>query len=81
MVILFILTGVTGQSFPSVLQTPILFTTSIPEVTFLKTRCLDGPGPNQSRKSLCTVLLKNCYPPLLGWPVLAIENVPGLLDI
>ena len=29
----------------------------------------------------CLVLMKNCEPPELGWPVLAIERVPGSLEI
>lgn len=33
------------------------------------------------RKSLCTTFMKNCEPPELGWPVLAMERVPGLLEI
>ena len=37
-------------------------------------------GENQSRKSLCTVFMKNCEPPELGCPVLAIESVPGLFE-
>ena len=36
---------------------------------------------NQSRKELCTVLTKNWDPPLLGWPVLAMERVPGSLEV
>lgn len=35
---------------------------------------------NQSRKELCTVFTKNWEPPLLG-PALAIESVPGSLEI
>ena len=45
-----------------------------------KTGCFESPGENQSRKSLCTVFMKNCEPPELGWPVLAIESVPGSLE-
>ena len=32
------------------------------------------------RKSLCTTFMKNWLPPELGWPVLAIESVPGSLE-
>ena len=47
-------------------------TTSIPFTIFPNTGCAEGVcGLNQSRKSLCTVLMKNCEPPLFGWPVLA----------
>ena len=46
-----------------------------------KTGCFDSPGENQSRKSLCTVFMKNCEPPELGCPVFAIESVPGSLEI
>merc|ERR1719443_457040 len=45
-----------------------------------KTGRFDSPGENQSRKSLCTTFMKNCEPPELGWPVLAIESVPGSLE-
>ena len=41
-----------------------------------KTGCWEGVLlSNQSRKELCTVLMKNWDPPLLGAPVLAIEKV------
>ena len=38
-----------------------------------------GAERDQSRKSLCTVLIKNWEPPELGAPVFAIESVPGSL--
>ena len=61
---------------------PILFTTSMPLVTLPNTGCCDGVWPsNQSRNELCTVLMKNCEPPLLGWPVLAMERVPGRFEV
>ena len=56
----FIFTGVTGASPRSVFVFPIFSTTSMPLITAPKTGCFDWPGPNQSRKSLCTVLMKNC---------------------
>ncbi len=40
----------------------------------------DGPGVNQSRYELWTVLMKNWQLPLLGAPVFAIDNVPGSFD-
>ena len=30
---------------------------------------------------MCTVLTKNCDPPLLGWPVLAMDKVPGSFEV
>lgn len=41
------------------------------------------PGDNQSRKLLCAPCSheKNCEPPELGESVLAIESVPGSLEI
>ena len=45
-------------------------------VTFPNTGCCDSvDSSNQSRNLLCTVLMKNCDPPLLGLPVFAMENV------
>ncbi len=33
-----------------------------------KTGCLEGVDlSNQSKKELCTTLMKNCDPPELGW--------------
>ena len=45
-----------------------------------KTGCFDWPGENQSKKSLCTTLMKNWEPPVLGAPVFAIESVPGRFE-
>ena len=46
------------------------------------TGCCEGDRSSRqwSRKSLCTVLTKNCEPPELGCPVFAIESVPGSLE-
>ena len=58
-VILFMRTGVRGRSSPSVGVVSIFFSTSIPDVTFPNTGCLESPGENQSRNELWTVLMKN----------------------
>ena len=65
-VTLFIRTGVTGRSFGSVFVFSILCTTSMPSITLPKTGCFDGPGVNQSRYALWTVLMKNWQEPLFG---------------
>jgi hypothetical protein len=52
-------TGVRGRSEASVGVVSIFFTTSCPDVTLPNTGCRDSPGENQSRKLLCTVLMKN----------------------
>src|SRR5690606_30554117 len=57
----------------------ILVTMSMPDVTLPNTGCFEGPGVNQSRYELLTVLRKNWQLPLLGRPVFAIESVPGSL--
>lgn len=78
----FILTGVTGASRGLVLVFPMAFTMSMPLTTLPNTGCCDGVDlSNQSRKELCTVLTKNWDPPLLGWPVLAMDRVPGSLEV
>ena len=67
----------------SVRALPIFITTSMPLVTFPNTGCCEGDRSSRqwSRKSLCTVLTKNCDPPLLGWPVLAMDKVPGSFEV
>src|SRR5204863_69702 len=80
-VTLIIFTGVRGRSRSSVGVPSILPTTSMPLVILPNTGCLLGPGVNQSRRALSTVLMKNCAPPELGWPVFAIDSVPGLFEI
>merc|ERR1719335_127998 len=78
-VMLFIRMGVRGLS--SRVGTLEMFTAmSMPLVTLPKTGCFDSPGENQSKKSLCTTLMKNCDPPVFGAPVLAMESVPGSLE-
>lgn len=73
--------GCSGRSLPSHLALLIAITTSMPLATLPKTGCWDGVLlSKKSRNELCTVLMKNWLPPELGWPVLAIENVPGSLD-
>jgi len=81
MVTEFMTTGVLGLSLPSV-ETPEIFkTTSMPEVTLPKTGCWLGVDLSyQSRKLLWTVFTKNCEPPEFGWPVLAMERVPGSFE-
>jgi hypothetical protein len=39
------------------------------------------PGSQKSKEELCLVFIKNCDPPELGAPVLAMERVPGSLEI
>ena len=73
-------TGVTGRSPGPVRVVSMDLITSIPPMTFPNTGCLDGPGENQSRYALLTVLMKNYELPLLGRPVLAIERVPGSFE-
>src|SRR4051812_21213333 len=80
-VTLIIFTGVRGRSLPSVAVVSIFFTMSRPDVTLPNTGCFDGPGVNQSRRSLWTVLIKNCAPPEFGRPVFAIDSVPGSFEI
>merc|ERR1711972_1193930 len=75
---LFILMGFTGLS-SLVLTLEILSATSMPSMILPKTGCFDSPGENQSRFRLSATLMKNCEPPVLGEPVLAIDNVPGAL--
>merc|ERR1719195_1757734 len=78
----FILTGVFGQSLIvgtfeiATITLKLAWSTALP-----KTGCFDSPGENQSKKSLCTVFIKNCEPPVLAAPVLAMERVPGSLEI
>merc|ERR1719424_2222180 len=43
------------------------------------TGCLDAPGENQSKLELLATLMKNCEPPVLADPVLAMDRVPGAL--
>jgi hypothetical protein len=76
---LIIWTGSTGLSRRSVFVLLIFMTTSMPATTFPKTGCLEGlrSSRHQSKKSLDFVLMKNCDPPLLGRPVLAMLRVPG----
>src|SRR5437763_1554563 len=81
MVTLFILIGVFGRSPAAVGAVSIFFTTSMPFVILPNTGCFDGPGVNQSRYELCTVLMKNCPPPEFGRPVFAIDSVPGSFEI
>merc|ERR1712087_974785 len=50
------------------------------EVLKLKTGCLDWPGLNQSKLLLFATFMKNCEPPEFGWPVLAIDSVPGAFE-
>merc|ERR1712151_233495 len=80
-VMLFIMIGWLGQS--SLVGTFVILTrgsrSALP-TTFPNTGCFESPGPNQSKKSLCTTLMKNCDPPVLGAPVLAIESVPGSFE-
>mmetsp|Transcript_34969 Transcript_34969/g.58583 ORF Transcript_34969/g.58583 Transcript_34969/m.58583 type:complete len:215 (-) Transcript_34969:200-844(-) len=75
---LFILIGFTGLS-RLVFTFEMAVTTSMPDSTFPNTGCLEGPGENQSRLALLATLMKNCEPPELGLPVLAIERVKGAL--
>mmetsp|Transcript_34085 Transcript_34085/g.55654 ORF Transcript_34085/g.55654 Transcript_34085/m.55654 type:complete len:208 (-) Transcript_34085:200-823(-) len=75
---LFILIGFTGLS-RLVFTFEMAVTTSMPDSTFPNTGCLEGPGENQSRLALLATLMKNCEPPELGLPVLAIESVKGAL--
>merc|ERR1719352_1005846 len=77
----FIFTGVTGQSSRVCTLEILTMMSKLALSTHLpKTGCLDSPGENQSRKSLCTVFMKNWLPPELGEPVLAIESEPGSLE-
>src|SRR4029078_5562488 len=80
-VILFILTGVMGRS-PGLLRGTfeIASTTSMPAMTLPNTGSLEFPGQNTSRKSLCTVLMKNWLLPVFG-PAFAIDSVPRSLEI
>merc|ERR1719447_2449421 len=77
----FTCTGVVGLS--SLVGTFDIFSTiSYPLTIFPKTGCCDSVDlSNQSRKLLFATLIKNCDPPLLGAPVLAILNVPGSFEI
>merc|ERR1719468_902515 len=78
MVILFMQIGLTGLS-SLVFTFEIAVATSMPDVILPNTGCLEGPGENQSRFLLFATLMKNCEPPVLGLPVLAIDSVPGAL--
>merc|ERR1719399_2531320 len=77
----FIWIGVSGQSFRvRTFEIFVITSNDAWSMHLPKTGCLDSPGENQSRKSLCTVFMKNCEPPEFGWPVLAMESVPGSLE-
>ena len=77
----FIITGVLGQSSRvGTLEILIMMSMLALSTHLPKTGCLDSPGENQSRKSLCTVFMKNWLPPVLAEPVLAIDSVPGSLE-
>merc|ERR1719498_47711 len=77
----FIMIGVFGLS--SLVGTwEILFTRSMPSVTWPNTGCWDGVDlSHQSRKLLWATLMKNWLPPVFGWPVFAMLSVPGSFEI
>merc|ERR1740139_690125 len=77
-VMLFMRIGFTGLSF-DVFTFEIAVTTSMPLVILPNTGCFEDPGENQSRFLLLATFMKNCEPPELGLPVLAMDRVPGAL--
>ena len=73
---LFIMIGCLGLSL-TVGTLLIAVTMSMPSITLPKTGCWDGVDlSNQSKKLLCTTLMKNWLPPVFGWPVFAMLSVP-----
>merc|ERR1719313_3139493 len=77
---LFIMIGVIGLSLRVGTLEIATATLKLSSSTSLpKTGCFDCPGLNQSRFLLSATLRKNWEPPEFGWPVLAIDKVPGAL--